>query len=175
MTDWKRVYQVSRNCIRAQAASGLFVAAIYTIIAIFGFVLLSSGQSVVTPLGALLMALGLLGAYFLGRRALREYLGGPLVLTARILLKQDAMSYNHYGTLHRYYLRIEVGQAMRLAPNGELEIAIYPRYEQIPASDKLYKSLRDGDSVTLLCTPAGYAFATLDDMVNEWSDESVNE
>jgi hypothetical protein len=167
MTDWKRVYQVSRNYIRAQAVSGLFVAAVYAIIGIFGFVLLSSGQTYQSPLGALLLAIGLLGCYYLGRRALREYLGPPLVLTVHILHKQDAMSYNRYGTLHRYYLRIEVGKAMRLTPAGNLETAIFPRYEQVPASDKLYKSLSDGDSVILVCTPAGYALATLDDLVNE--------
>ena len=167
MTDWKKVYHVSREHIRAQALSGLFIAAVYAIIGIFGFVLLSSGQSLQAPLGALLLALGVLGCYYLGRRALREYLGDPYVITARIAQKQDAMSYNRYGTLHRYYLRIEVTQAMRLNATGDLETAIFPRFEQVPANEKLYRSLSDGDSVVLICTPAGYAIGTLDDLVNE--------
>jgi hypothetical protein len=167
MTDWNRVYQVSRSYIRAQAASGLFVATVYAIIGIFGLVLLSSSLPFQAPLGAMLLTIGLLGGYYLGRRALQEYTGPPLVLTARILQKQDAIAYNRYGTLHRYYLRIEVGQAMQLMPTGDLKTAIFPRYQQVPASDKLYKSLNDGDSVKLVCTPAGYAFATLDALVNE--------
>ena len=53
---------------------------------------------------------------------------------------------------------------MRVTPTGNLEAEIYPRYDLIPASEQLFVKVKDGDTVLLVCTPARYAFATLDDL-----------
>ena len=164
MTDWKRIYQVSRNFIRTQATSGLFVAAVYMIIGILGLVLVTGGRDFEVPLGILFLAIGLVGGIYLGWQAVREYSGDPVILTARILRKQDALSYSRNGTLHRYYLRIEVGKAVRLTSSGELENTIFPRWDLIPASERMFHSINSGETVLLVCTPAGFAFATLDDL-----------
>src|SRR5690242_2902425 len=48
MMDWKKVHSASQPHIHARAASGLFVAAIYVVIGIFGLALLTSGQLTAT-------------------------------------------------------------------------------------------------------------------------------
>jgi hypothetical protein len=164
MTDWKKVYQASRNIIRTQATSGLFVAAVYLIIGILGLALISSGRDFETPLGILFLAIGLIGGIYLGWQAYREYFGDPIILTARILRKQDALSYNRNGTFHRYYLHIEVGKAVRLTASGDLVTTVFPRWDSVPANEKLFRAIADGDTVLLVCTPAGFAFAKLDDL-----------
>ncbi len=164
MTDWKRIYQVSRNFIHTQATSGLFVAAVYLIIGILGLVLVTGGRDFEVPLGILFLVIGLVGGIYLGWQAFREYSGDPVILTARILRKQDALSYSRNGTLHRYYLQIEVGKAVRLTSSGELENTIFPRWDLIPASERMFHSINSGETVLLVCTPAGFAFATLDDL-----------
>jgi hypothetical protein len=164
MTDWKQIYEASREYIRTQTASGLFVAAVYAVIGVLGLFLISMGRDPDVSLGILFLAVGLIGVLFLGVQAFRDYYGSPLILTLRVLRKQDAVTYNQNGTLHRYYLQVDISKAMRVNSAGELTIVPYRRWEVIPVSTKLFASVHEDDMVIVACTPAGVAFATLDDL-----------
>ena len=164
MMDWKKVHSASQPHIHARAASGLFVAAIYVVIGIFGLALLTSGQLTATPIGVLFLAVGAVGCFLLGRQVLRDYYGNPVVLTVRVLRKHDAISYSRTGMLHRYYLILEVNKAFNVAPSGDLVDITFPRWETLPASNRLFAAVNEGETTVIVCTPAGYAFATLDEL-----------
>jgi hypothetical protein len=164
MTNWKKVYIASRDDIRAHAASGLFVTAVYVMIGILGLFLLSSNQPFEAPLGVLFVAIGVIGGGYLGTQAYREYFGDPLVLTLRVLRKQDAMSYTRTGTLHRFFIQAEISKAVNLAADGKLTPTQRARWDAVAVSESLYKALTEGETVALVCTPTGRAFATVEDM-----------
>jgi hypothetical protein len=164
MTNWRKVHAASREYIRAQAASGLFVASVYAVIGILGLALIAGNRSLEVPLGLLFLAIGIIGSGYFGWQSHREYSGDPLFLTARVARKQDALSYGRGGTLHRYYLQLEISRSARLNAEGDLLPAPYPRLDLLPASEQLFKAVSAGDSVVIACSPAGYAFARLEDL-----------
>lgn len=165
MTDWKKVHAASREYIRAQAASGLFVAAVYAVIGILGLFLMAGNRFLEVPLGLLFAGIGVIGGGYFSLQAFREYTGDPIFLTARVLQKQDSLSYSRGGVLHRYYLQLEITKAVRVSANGDVVPAAAGRLDMLPASEPLYRALSEGDTVVLACSPAGFAFATLEDLI----------
>jgi hypothetical protein len=165
MTDWKKVYAASREHIRAQAVSGMFVAAVYAVIGILGLALLVSNRPMEIPLGVLFVGIGVLGGGYFGLQAYREYIGDPIILVTRVLGKQEMLSYSRTGAVRRYVLRVEISKAFSVDASGEQVDVPAKRWDVIPVGHAIYSAVGEGANVSLVCTAAGVAFAILDDLV----------
>ena len=165
MTDWKKVYAASREYIRAQAASGMFVTAVYAVIGILGMSMLVGRSSQEMPLGVLFAGIGVLGLGYFGMQTYRAYTGAPIIVAAKVLSKQDTLAYSRTGAMHRYFLQVEISKTFHVTADGAIVDLPAMRWDAIPVDVAIYNAVGVGDSVNLVCTSAGVAFARLDDLV----------
>jgi hypothetical protein len=165
MTDWKQIHAASREHIRAEATSTVFVAAVYAVIGLLGVLILVAARLAQTPAAILFIVIGCTGAAYLGLRIARGQSRDPIILAATVLHKQENASYNRIGSIRRCYLQVSVASAFSVNADGARTALPAGRWAAIAATPQLFESVREGDTVTLVCTPSRTAFATVDQLL----------
>lgn len=163
MTDWKKVYDLSRMHVRnALNATKVATGLCLMLFLVLGFMAFFNERGVLV--GALILwTIGIIGAGLLSWKAYRDFTGDLIIFVGKIISKKKHIVKG--GCFCDLYLNVE--ENFCVTSSGDRKVMRKRTgLHKIFLEEKLYDRLKEGEHVTLLCLPTGQAFAKLEGLIS---------
>lgn len=163
MTDWKKVYNLSRKPVRnALNATKVAIGLCSMFFLLLGLIAFFSERGVL--MGALMLwTIGIIGAGLLSWKAYSDFTGDLAIFVGKIISKKKHIVKG--GCFCDLYLNVEENFCVTSLGDRKV-VRKRTGHQKISLEEKLYDRLNEGEHVTLVCFPTGQAFAKLEDLTS---------